>query len=134
MCDTLLGSWKLVDSDSDNFERFMEAVGVSMLTRKAVKCLKPDFFMSKNGDCYTMKTVSTFKTTEMNFKLNEEFDEETADGRRVKSIVTCENGALTQKQKWANKECTIVREVKNCQLVTTCTCDDVQCVRVYEKK
>lgn len=32
----------------------------------------------------SMKSESTFKTTEIKFKLNEEFDETTADGRKTK--------------------------------------------------
>jgi hypothetical protein len=37
-----------------------------------------------NGDEWTIKTSTTFKTTEIKFKLGEEFDEETADGRKCK--------------------------------------------------
>lgn len=47
---------------------------------------KPTTIISKEGDVFTLKTVSTFKSTEINFKLGEEFDETTADDRSVKVI------------------------------------------------
>lgn len=46
--------------------------------------LKPTTVISVDGDKVTLKTVSTFKTTELSFKLGEEFDETTADDRKVK--------------------------------------------------
>lgn len=50
---------------------------------------KPTTIISKEGDVITLKTVSTFKSTEINFKLGEEFDETTADDRKVKVIKIC---------------------------------------------
>lgn len=45
---------------------------------------KPTTIIEKNGDKITIKTQSTFKNTEISFKLGEEFDETTADDRKVK--------------------------------------------------
>lgn len=45
---------------------------------------KPTTIIAIEGDVITLKTVSTFKSTEINFKLGEEFDETTADDRKVK--------------------------------------------------
>ncbi|CAH0385486.1 unnamed protein product [Bemisia tabaci] len=36
--------------------------------------------LTKDGDTYTLTSKSTFKDTTTNFKLGEEFDEETPDG------------------------------------------------------
>lgn len=47
---------------------------------------KPTTIISMEDDVITLKTVSTFKTTEIKFKLGEEFDETTADDRKVKVI------------------------------------------------
>uniref|UniRef100_A0A4X2K124 Lipocalin/cytosolic fatty-acid binding domain-containing protein n=1 Tax=Vombatus ursinus TaxID=29139 RepID=A0A4X2K124_VOMUR len=65
----------------------------------------------------TIKTESTFKTTEISFKLGEEFDEVTADNRKVKSIITLENGSLIQVQKWHGKETTIKRQIADGKMV-----------------
>lgn len=45
---------------------------------------KPTTIIEKNGDTITIKTHSTFKNTEISFQLGVEFDEVTADDRKVK--------------------------------------------------
>lgn len=46
---------------------------------------KPNLAISvDDAGLISMKSESTFKTTEITFKLNEEFDETTADGRKTK--------------------------------------------------
>ena len=55
--------------------------------------------ISVDGDNWTIKTTSTFKNSELKFKLGEEFDEERQDGVKVKSTFTLEDNVLTQVQK-----------------------------------
>lgn len=45
---------------------------------------KPTTIIAVDGDKVTLKTQSTIKNTELNFTLGEEFDETTADDRKVK--------------------------------------------------
>lgn len=46
---------------------------------------KPNLVISvDDAGVVSMKSESTFKTTEIKFKLDEEFDETTADGRKTK--------------------------------------------------
>lgn len=45
---------------------------------------KPTTIIEINGDTITIKTQSTFKNTEVSFKLGVEFDETTADDRKCK--------------------------------------------------
>lgn len=46
---------------------------------------KPNLVISvDDAGVISMKSESTFKTTEIKFKLDEEFDEITADGRKTK--------------------------------------------------
>lgn len=59
-------------------------LGVGFATRQVGSMTKPTTIISIEGDVITLKTVSTFKNTEINFKLGEEFDENTADDRKVK--------------------------------------------------
>lgn len=58
--------------------------GVGFATRKVGNLTKPTTIISVDGDKVTVKTQSTIKNTELNFKLGEEFDETTADDRKVK--------------------------------------------------
>lgn len=58
--------------------------GVGFATRKVGNLTKPTTIISVDGDKVTVKTQSTIKNTELSFKLGEEFDETTADDRKVK--------------------------------------------------
>uniref|UniRef100_A0A674IGV0 Fatty acid-binding protein, adipocyte-like n=1 Tax=Terrapene triunguis TaxID=2587831 RepID=A0A674IGV0_9SAUR len=109
MCEPFLGSWKLISSE--NFESYMKELGVGFATRKLGSLAKPSVVISTNDDIITIKTESTFKNTEISFKLGEEFEETTADDRKTKSIITLDNGALIHVQKWDGKETTIKRKL-----------------------
>lgn len=58
--------------------------GVGFATRQVANFTKPTTIIEVDGDKITLKTQSTFKNTEINFKVGEEFDETTADDRHVK--------------------------------------------------
>uniref|UniRef100_A0A9J8C0A6 Fatty acid binding protein 3, muscle and heart n=1 Tax=Cyprinus carpio carpio TaxID=630221 RepID=A0A9J8C0A6_CYPCA len=107
--------------------------GVGFATRQVGSMTKPTTIISMEGDVITLKTVSTFKTTEINFKLGEEFDETTADDRKVKSMVTLDGGKMVHVQKWDGKETTLVREVNDNSLTLTLTLGDVVSTRHYIK-
>jgi len=135
--DKFIGKWKL--ESSDNFDGYMEAVGVGFMLRKVASTLKPDLIFEKgdDDDTFVMKTVSTFKSTEIKFKLGEEFDEETADGRKMKTTMTIAENKLTQAQKGA-VDTTLVREITADDTLTlVCTAPgkdgDITSTRVYKK-
>lgn len=59
--------------------------GVGFATRQMGNMVKPNLVISvDDAGVISMKSESTFKTTEIKFKVNEEFDETTADGRQTK--------------------------------------------------
>ncbi|KAI1895717.1 hypothetical protein AGOR_G00109120 [Albula goreensis] len=131
MVDAFCATWKLVDSQ--NFDEYMKALGVGFATRQVGNVTKPTIVISQDGDKVTVKTLSTFKNTEICFKLGEEFDETTADDRNCKSTVCMEGDKLVHVQKWDGKETKFVREVKDGKLTMTLTFEDIQSVRTYEK-
>ncbi|XP_028924214.1 fatty acid-binding protein, adipocyte [Ornithorhynchus anatinus] len=131
MCEAFVGSWKLVSSE--NFEEYMKEVGVGFATRKMAGMAKPSTTISIEGDVITIKSESTFKNTELSFKLGQEFDEITADDRKVKSVITLDGGELVQVQKWDGKSTTIKRKVVDGKLVVECVMKGVTSTRVYEK-
>lgn len=59
-------------------------LGVGYATRKLAGVAKPNVIISRDGDLITIRTESTFKNTVITFKIGEEFDETTADDRKVK--------------------------------------------------
>ncbi|TMW50136.1 hypothetical protein DOY81_004761 [Sarcophaga bullata] len=116
---------------SENFDEYMKELGVGMVLRKMGNSVTPTVELKKDGDVYTFTTSSTFKTSSITFKLGEEFDEETLDGRKVKSVCTMDGNKLVQEQK-GDKPSTIVREFTDSELITTLTIGDVKSVRVYK--
>ncbi|KAK9956772.1 hypothetical protein ABG768_014483 [Culter alburnus] len=131
MVDAFCGTWKLVNSE--NFDEYMKALGVGFAVRQVGNVTKPTLIILKEGDKVVIKTQSTFKNTEISFKLGEEFDETTADDRHCKSTVVMDGDQLVHVQKWDGKETTFVREIKDGKMVMKLTFGDVVAVRTYEK-
>ncbi|XP_042281219.1 fatty acid binding protein 4b [Thunnus albacares] len=133
MVEQFVGNWKL--AASENFDEYMKAIGVGFATRQMGNMVKPNLVISVDDTGFiSMKSQSTFKTAEIKFKLNEEFDETTADDRKTKTIFTFENGKLVQKQTWDGKTTTLEREIQDGKLTAKCIMDDVVAVRTYEKE
>ena len=101
----------------------MKALGVGFVMRKAAANIKPTVTILNNGNEWTLKMVSTLKSSETTFVDGVEFDESTLDGRKSKTTIrTAGAGAdkLVQEQKDASSGAlvtTIMREVVGEQLV-----------------
>uniref|UniRef100_A0A3Q3A081 Cellular retinoic acid-binding protein 1 n=1 Tax=Kryptolebias marmoratus TaxID=37003 RepID=A0A3Q3A081_KRYMA len=123
MVEKFVGTWKMISSE--NFDEYMKALGVGFATRQVGNRTKPNFVLSLDEQgTICMKSQSTFKTTEVKFKLNEPFDETTADDRKTRTVVTLENGKLLQKQSWDGKETCIERDISDGKLIA------VRCLRL----
>ncbi|XP_055459431.1 fatty acid-binding protein 9 [Psammomys obesus] len=131
MIEPFLGTWKLVSSE--NFEDYMKELGVDFAARNVAGLVKPSVSISFNGEKVNIQTESSFRNTEISFKLGEEFDETTADNRKVKSIITLEGGSMIQVQKWLGKETTIKRKIVDGKMVVECTMNSIVSTRTYEK-
>ncbi|XP_065147126.1 fatty acid-binding protein, heart [Paramisgurnus dabryanus] len=126
------GTWNL--KESKNFDEYMKGLGVGFATRQVGSMTKPTLVISQEGDVVTLKTVSTFKTTEINFKLGVEFDETTADDRKCKSVVTLDGDKLVHIQRWDGKETSLVRKVEGNNLTLTLTLGEIVSTRNYVKE
>lgn len=95
--EAFIGSWKL--ESSDNFDAIMKELGINAVKRAAGNTVKPThIFEDLDDGKYCYKTQSSFKNTQCIFKLGEEFDEETSDGRHLKSTITIDSGVMKQVQ------------------------------------
>lgn len=121
---------KYKNTESKNFDEYMKALGVGYFTRTIGNSVQPTVELKKNGDKYTLLTTSTFKNSEIHFQLGKEFEEETLDGRNVKSTITLEGNKLIHKQ-GGNPSSTIIREFKENEMIATMTVKDVKAVRKY---
>lgn len=82
-----------------------------MLKRKLANSSYPtiEFFKDDNEE-YTLKSHTIIKTSETKFKLNEEFDEDRLDGKRVKSVIVQDGNKFIQTQKDGNMEIKYIRD------------------------
>lgn len=88
------------------------------MTRKLGNTVSPVVELTKSDDGkFVLSSNSTFKNSSIAFKLNEEFDEETPDGRKVKSTIIQDGNKLVHTQKCdKHNDTTIVREFEPEQL------------------
>ncbi|XP_067133353.1 fatty acid-binding protein isoform X3 [Centruroides vittatus] len=124
------GKYKFVSSE--NFDEFLQACGVGMVMRKLGATSKPTVEISQDGDAWSIKTITTFKTSEIKFKLGEEFEETRMDGSVVKTVITLEDNKLIQKQ-FGDKEVVITRELDGEKLKVICTVDNIVSTRIYDR-
>merc|ERR1712126_54819 len=75
-------------SAAENYEAFLDALGVGMILKKAATASTPVMEVTEEGGQWTIKTSTTLKSMELKFKVGENFEETTPDGRNVDSIVT----------------------------------------------
>lgn len=117
---------------SENFEEYMKELGVGFVMRKMGNTVSPTVELIKEGDEYTFNTTSTFKNSTIKFKVGEEFDEETVDGRKVKSVCTFEGDDKLIHEQKGDKPTTIIREFTADVLNATMTIGDIVCKRIYK--
>merc|ERR1712088_466730 len=126
------GKFKL--TQSENFEEFMKALGVGLVTRKLGNKSAPTVTITEDGGEFTFKQESLVKTSEIKFKIGEEFDEVTADGRQVKSKMTLKSpNVMIHEMLGTNggKDSVCIREFLGDKMVATCKVDDIETVRSY---
>ncbi|KTF89725.1 hypothetical protein cypCar_00018241 [Cyprinus carpio] len=132
MVEQFVGKWKM--TSSDNFDEYMKAVGAGFASRQMANLAKPSLSIAVDEQGFiSMKAVTTFRTLEIKFKLDEEFDETTADDRKVRTTMSLEDGKLIQKQTWEGKTTIIEREIQDSKMIAKCVMDDVVAIRTYEK-
>jgi hypothetical protein len=124
---------------SENFDKFLEKIGISWIKRKYYVTLKPTVVISHdNNDQWTIKTISSLKTIEIKFNIGKPFEEETLDDRKVMTTFTFSGEKLIQTQrdpKTGKTICEVTREVnKDDHLVTKATVEDVISTRIYHRK
>jgi len=130
------GKFLLVKSDM--FEEYLYELGVGYVWRKLGASATPLTEFTKNGDQWTIKTTTTFKTTEINFKLGETFEEYTADGRYCTSKITLEEEKMTMihKQQCGPSyvpENVIIREFTDKKMIMHLKAGNVKSIRVYDR-
>merc|ERR1711874_49560 len=117
----------------------LKELDVNFLLRKAATVSTPVMDVTEDGGTRTIKTSTTLKTMELKFKLGEEFDETTPDGREGRATVTFEDGKIVcvqKAKKEGQKSTRSEREMNGAdEMVYTMTIDgsDVVCVQKFKR-
>ncbi|XP_072346558.1 cellular retinoic acid-binding protein 2-like [Scyliorhinus torazame] len=96
----------------------------------------PSVEIRQDGESFYIRTATTARTTEIRFRVGEEFEEQTVDGRPCKSLVrwTAENKMECEQQllKGDGPKTSWSRQLTgDDQLILTMTADTVVCTRLY---
>ena len=62
------------------------SAGVNAIMAKIGSCAKPTVTITVDGDNWTIKSDALLKSSFISFTLNKEFDETTADDRKMKVV------------------------------------------------
>ncbi len=75
----------------EHYEDFLNALGLNFFLRKAATISTPVMEITETSPGkWRIKTMTTLKTIEVNFKLGEPFDETFVDGREVTTTISQE--------------------------------------------
>lgn len=121
---------------SDKFDDFMKALGVGMIKRKLANSVVPinEVEIMEDG-LYVIRTLTTVRNTEISFRLNEMFLEDTIDGRTTQTTPTRVGNLvrLDQKGQRGEKDSVMTREVDGDVMTMKLIVGDVTCTRIYKR-
>ncbi|XP_023339448.1 uncharacterized protein LOC111709776 [Eurytemora carolleeae] len=132
--DPLPGKYKM--ESSEMFDEFLKALGVGMVRRRLAGSVVPINVVEIDQDgLYTIKTLTTVRSTEISFRLGEPFIEDTLDGRRATTTATRTGNLLTLDQVGnpGEKNTVFTREVEGDIMIAKLTVENVTCTRVYKR-
>ncbi|XP_053346900.1 fatty acid-binding protein, intestinal [Clarias gariepinus] len=127
------GTWKV--DRSDNYEKFMEQMGINMVKRKLAAHDNLKITLEQNGDKFHVKEVSTFRTLELDFTLGVTFEYELADGTKLSGSWVMDGDVLkgTFVRQDNGKTLNTVRQIVDGELVQSYNYDGVDAKRIFKK-
>ncbi|XP_051981031.1 retinoid-binding protein 7-like isoform X2 [Xyrauchen texanus] len=128
----LPGTWDMVSNV--NFEGYMIALGIRLYTRKIALKLKHSKVIEQVGDCFVIKTISTFRNYILSFSVNEVFQEFTKglDHRHCKSLVNWEGKRMVRVQMGKKKNRGWAHWIEDDKL-NLLYCEDQVCKQVFKQ-
>ncbi|NXK67021.1 FABPI protein, partial [Sylvietta virens] len=127
------GTWKI--DRNENYEKFMEAMGVGIMKRKLGAHDNLKMTIQQNGDKFNVKEVSNFRNIEIEFTLGVNFEYSLADGTELSGVWTLEGNKLvgTFTRKDNRKVLKAIREIVGDELVQTYVYEGVESKRYFKR-
>ncbi|NWX35201.1 FABPI protein, partial [Notiomystis cincta] len=127
------GSWKI--DRNDNYEKFMEAMGIGLMKRKLGAHDNLKITIQQNGDKFVVREASNFRNIETEFTLGVSFEYSLADGTELSGTWTLEGNKLvgTFTRKDNGKVLKAYREIVGDELVQTYIYEGVESKRFFKR-
>ncbi|NXX51186.1 FABPI protein, partial [Tricholaema leucomelas] len=129
----LNGTWKI--DRNDNYEKFMEAMGVNIMKRKLGAHDNLKITIQQDGNKFIVKEASNFRTIDIEFTLGVNFEYSLADGTELSGSWNMEGnklvGSFTRKDN--GKVLTACREIVGDELVQTYVYEGVEAKRIFKR-
>ncbi|KAF4118791.1 fatty acid-binding protein, intestinal [Onychostoma macrolepis] len=130
---TFNGTWKV--DRNENYEKFMEEMGVNMVKRKLASHDNLKITLQQTGDKFHLKESSTFRTVEFEFTLGVTFDYSLADGTELTGSWVMEGDMLkgTFTRKDNGKVLITTRKIIGDELVQSYAYEGVEAKRIFKR-
>ncbi|XP_034969773.1 fatty acid-binding protein, intestinal [Zootoca vivipara] len=127
------GTWKV--EKSENYEKFMEAMGINLVKRKLGAHDNLKIIIQQDGNKFTIKESSNFRTIEIVFNLKENFDYSLADGTELHGNWDIKDSQLvgTFNRKDNGKELKALREIVGDEMIQTYVYEGVTAKRIFKR-
>ncbi|CAN2388916.1 fatty acid binding [Pristimantis euphronides] len=127
------GTWKV--DRSENYDKFMEVMGVNIMKRKLAAHDNLKITIQQDGNTFSVKESSTFRTIEINFTLGVTFDYSLADGTELTGSWAIEGDKLvgTFTRKDNGNELKTQRVITGDELVQTYLYEGVEAKRIFKR-
>ncbi|NWQ86870.1 FABPI protein, partial [Burhinus bistriatus] len=127
------GTWKI--DRNENYEKFMEAMGVNIMKRKLGAHDNLKITIQQDGNKFTVKESSNFRTIDIEFTLGVNFEYSLADGTELTGSWKMEGdklvGSFTRKDN--GKVLTAYREIVGDELIQTYVYEGVEAKRIFKR-
>jgi hypothetical protein len=136
MVDIAVGKYQRISEE--NFEEVLRVLEVNIFLRKVATASTPQMKNGEEDGLWTIRMSTILKAIERSFRIGEPYDEITADGRDVSSIMTVVGDTfilLQNAKKVGQKSTKAIREFTNdgCILTTEVIGTDVVAVQKYKR-
>ncbi|KAM4603420.1 fatty acid-binding protein, intestinal [Polymixia lowei] len=130
---TFNGNWKV--DRNDNYEKFMEQMGINMVKRKLAAHDNLKITIEQTGDKFQIKESSAFRTLDLDFTLGVTFEYSLADGTELSGSWTMEGDVMKGIffRKDNGKQLTTTRVIQADELVQSYNYEGVDAKRIFKR-
>ncbi|VDK79997.1 unnamed protein product [Dibothriocephalus latus] len=128
--EAFIGSWEL--KDSEDLTPIIQKMGVTIPKDRLQTMSRSILAFARDGDFYEVNVTVGGRIKTARFRLNEEFEHDTIDGRHIKMMVKLEGNTLTIQQNGERNMCYEMC-AKDANLTMAIKADEISCIRHYVK-